>query len=105
MIGFTLPSEEDHDDDAPTDDEGMASLAIERRAVSLDRVLAFYAAKHLLAGERPQASIEETAGLAAWLTGGPKADEDDEDEIEEGFNPIMLIDWFPPVRLLRRLLK
>lgn len=103
MLGFTYgDATAEGDDSGPTTDEDMATMALESGAIRPNRVLAYYAARHLLADERPRPSPEETATFAAWLSGGPR-DDDEEQEETEGFRPSMLIDWFPPVWLLRRL--
>ena len=73
-IGFGSSTE----DESPDDTEGIAMAALDAGAVNPKRVAAWYVARHLTADDRPRPSIEDTASLAQWLTGGLEEDEDEE---------------------------
>lgn len=100
MLGFSV--DPDADDPQATTDEDMAALALEAGAVNVDRVMAFYTARHLIGSK---ASPEEITGVAQWLTGRSGAsvasevdDEDEDDEEMAASRPtVELRDLWPPV--------
>jgi hypothetical protein len=101
-IGFATPTL----GGAVSHDAEMAEVAVKQGAVSGRRVAAFVTARHLLSDGVYRPSPEETLAVAEWLSSGRIAaeDEDEEEIYEEGFSPVQMIDWWAPVRLLRKFL-
>lgn len=109
-IGFAAQLAEVTEDASPSV-EDMATLAIESKAVNLDRVLAFYAARHLMGDLKP--APEDLAAFANWLTKGEatstdedeeeaedeEAEEGEEEEEVEGFAEVQMRDQWSDVLL------